>query len=179
MTPPNKYSDEDLVILITNKEPDSLSYLYDIYAAALHGIICRMIDKTEPTEDILKESFIKIWNKIANYDSRQERLFTWMVSITRNVTIDFIRSNSYPNKAKVVLFKNFSGVVHTTNTNGSKGVDDDATKINIRLLKDAEQAILDLAYFKGLSQLEISKRLFIPLEVVKTRMRGALLTLRT
>src|SRR5207253_4702565 len=75
-----KYSEEELVILLQNRDQKAFSYLYDNYAAALNGVIYRMVENRELAEDILQEAFIKIWNNFSNYDSLKGRLFTWMLN---------------------------------------------------------------------------------------------------
>lgn len=90
-----KYSEEELVRLLINKDQAAFSYLYDNYSAILNGTIFKMVEDTALTEDILQEAFIKIWNNFASYDPTKGRLFTWMLNLTRNLTIDTLRSKGY------------------------------------------------------------------------------------
>jgi RNA polymerase sigma-70 factor (ECF subfamily) len=87
-----KYSEDELIRLLKIKEPSAFSYLYDNYSGALFGIIYKMLDDRQLAEDVLQEAFVKIWNSFSNYDSLKGRLFTWMLNIARNLTIDTIRS---------------------------------------------------------------------------------------
>jgi len=66
------------------------------------GVIYRMTENTELSEDILQEAFIKIWNNLDNYDRSKGKLFTWMLNITRNLTIDNLRSKNYKKQQKIL-----------------------------------------------------------------------------
>ena len=172
-----KYSEEELVVLLQNQNQQAFSYLYDNYAAALNGIIYRMVENKELAEDILQEAFVKIWNNFGSYDTGKGRLFTWMLNITRNLTIDTLRSKGYKKQSKISADENSV----TNLTNDGKEVERfDAMGIRKQLvnLKPEQRSIIDLAYFSGYTQDEISKEMGIPLGTVKTRMRSAIIELR-
>ena len=83
------------------KDQQAFSYLYDNYAAALNAVVYRMVDNKELSEDILQEAFVKIWNNFTSYDKTKGRLFTWMLNLTRNLTIDTLRSKGYKKQTKI------------------------------------------------------------------------------
>ncbi|MFM6924585.1 MAG: RNA polymerase sigma factor [Ferruginibacter sp.] len=172
-----KYSEEELVLRLQNQDQQAFSYLYDNYAAALNGIIYRMVEDRELAEDILQEAFVKIWNNFSSYDTGKGRLFTWMLNITRNLTIDTLRSKGYKKQAKISSDENSVG---NLSDDGKIAERFDAMGIRKQLanLKPEQRSIIDLAYFNGFTQDEISKELGIPLGTVKTRMRAAIIELR-
>jgi RNA polymerase sigma-70 factor, ECF subfamily len=172
-----KYSEEELVLLLQNQDQQAFGYLYDNYAAALNGIIYRMVENRELAEDILQEAFVKIWNNFSSYDTSKGRLFTWMLNITRNLTIDTLRSKGYKKQAKISSDENFVG---NLSDDGKVAERFDAMGIRKQLanLKPEQRSIIDLAYFNGYTQDEISKEMGIPLGTVKTRMRAAIIELR-
>jgi RNA polymerase sigma-70 factor (ECF subfamily) len=172
-----KYSEEELVMLLQRQDQSAFLYLYDNYAAALNGVIYRMVDEQHLAEDILQEAFIKIWNNFTQYDSSKGRLFTWMINITRNLTIDTLRSKGYKKQQKISQLEN-----SVSNFQDSAFSTDKFDTIGLRKhltnLKPDQKIIIDLAYFNGYTQEEISKVMGIPLGTVKTRMRAALIELR-
>jgi len=172
-----KYSEEELVYLLKNRDQIAFAYLYVNYSAALFGVIYKMLENRELAEDVLQEAFIKIWNNFSNYDSFKGRLFTWMLNIARNLTIDTIRSKGYKNQAKI---RNSENTVDNISDKATTAESFDALGIrkHLTLLKNDQKQIIDLAYFGGLTQEEISKTLDIPLGTVKTRMRMAIIELR-
>lgn len=174
---PVKYTEEELVHLLQQKDQQAFSYLYDNYAPALNAVIYRMVEDQVLSEDILQEVFVKIWNNFNSYDQIKGRLFTWMVNITRNLTIDTMRSKGYKKQTKI------SGDENSVNNlqDGNSGIEKfDSMGVAKQLinLKPDQRQIIDLAYFKGYTQDEISKQLDIPLGTVKTKMRTAILELR-
>jgi RNA polymerase sigma factor (sigma-70 family) len=177
LQPNFKYSEEELVALLRNRDQQAFSYLYDNYAAALNGIITRMVEEPQLAEDILQEAFIKIWNNFAQYDSGKGRLFTWMINITRNLTIDTLRSKGYKKQKKISQDENSVSGYRDRNDNADK-FDTLGLKKQLQYLKPDQRVIIDLAYFNGYTQEEISKEMAIPLGTVKTRMRAAIIELR-
>jgi RNA polymerase sigma-70 factor (ECF subfamily) len=176
LTEVKKYTEEELVHLLRNRDQSAFAYLYDNYSGALFGIICKLIDNKEAAEDILQEAFIKIWNNFSNYDSVKGRLFTWMLNLTRNLTIDTIRSKDYKKQLKIRNSDNSVDSI-SDNTNAAS-FDALGVRKHLTLLKNDQRQIIDLAYFEGLTQDQISKQLAIPLGTVKTKMRTAILELR-
>lgn len=172
-----KYSEEELVLRLQNRDQQAFSYLYDNYSAALNGIIYRMVEERELSEDILQEAFVKIWNNFSSYDTGKGRLFTWMLNITRNLTIDTLRSKGYKKQAKISgdenSVSNFAG-----DNAGAEKFDAMGLRKQLVNLKPEQRNIIDLAYFNGYTQDEISKEMGIPLGTVKTRMRSAIIELR-
>ena len=177
MSEQKKYSEEELIMLLKAKDQYAFSYLYDNYAGALNAVISRMVDDLQLSEDILQEAFLKIWNNFAQYDSSKGRLFTWMINITRNLTIDTLRSKGFRKQQKISKDENSVVNYHDKNT-GSDKFDTMGLRKQVSNLKPEQRSIIDLAYFAGYTQDEISKELGIPLGTVKTRMRSAILELR-
>lgn len=172
-----KYSEEELVLLLQRQDQQAFSYLYDNYSEVLNGIIYHMVQDRELGEDILQEAFVKIWNSFSSYDPGKGRLFTWMLNITRNSAIDTLRSKGYQKQGKISADENS---VSNLTSDGAIAERFDAMGIRKQLgnLKPELQRIIDLAYFSGYTQDEISKEMGIPLGTVKTRMRNAVIELR-
>lgn len=171
------YSEDQLIQLLRNKDQQAFSYLYDNYAGALNGVIYRMVEDRELSEDILQEAFIKIWNNFSSYDASKGRLFTWMMNLTRNLTIDTLRSKGYKKQQKISAdensVSNFRDESQTAGRFDAMGL-----RKQLATLKPEQQSIIELAYFNGYTQDEISKEMGIPLGTVKTRMRSAIIELR-
>jgi RNA polymerase sigma factor (sigma-70 family) len=154
-----------------------LEKLYDLYAPALFGIISKLIKYDDLAEDILQETFVKTWKSINKFDPQKGKLFTWMARIAHNAAIDFLREQAGVRKLKtlgidMVFFqveKNYP-VNYNTDTIGVREL--------INVLPQLQKQILDLIYFQGYTQVEVSDRLQIPLGSVKSKLRYAILLLR-
>ena len=172
-----KYSEEELVSLIQQQDQGAFSYLYDNYSGALNNVIVRMVEDAQLAEDVLQEVFIRIWNNFSQYDRSKGRLFTWMINITRNLAIDTLRSKGYKKQQKISQDEN--SVSNYNDKSFSMGkYDAIGIQKQIANLKPEQKSIIDLAYFCGYTQEEISAELGIPLGTVKTRMRSAISELR-
>jgi RNA polymerase sigma factor (sigma-70 family) len=172
-----KYSEEELIQLLKSGDQSAFSYLYDHYSGALYSVIFKIISDQPLAEDILQEAFVKIWNNFSSYDSSKGRLFTWMLNITRNLTIDTLRSKSYKKQSKIQGSENAVNYVGN-NVNENERFDAMGIRKQTSLLKEDQKQVIDMAYFDGFTQEEISKKLGIPLGTVKTRMRAAISVLK-
>lgn len=169
------YQESELVMLLKQRQESAFSYLYDHYSGSLYSVILSIVPDRELSNDILQEVFVKIFRQIETYDTTKGRLFTWMLNIARNASIDAVRSKNYQqNQQNRELTENIyeAGGVTQTNTD----------KIGLRKivnkLKEEYRVLVELSYFEGFTQEEISKMLNIPLGTVKTRLRTALIQLK-
>ncbi len=171
------YTEEELILGIRNKDQVMFGYLYDHYCGSLFGIIRRIVPEEESAEDILQEAFVKIWNNIGSYDAGKGRLFTWMVNLTRNLSIDHTRSKLYKTGLKN---QGLSNSVNKINRQQSvaQNTDQIGLKTVVEKLKPGYKELIDLLYFGGYTQDEVAKELNMPLGTVKTRTRAALQQLR-
>jgi RNA polymerase sigma factor (sigma-70 family) len=170
-------SEEELVRALKSQETVAIKALYDMYSGALFGVISRIIPQTEVAEDVLQETFIKIWKSADNYDPGKGRLFTWMMNIARNLAIDKLRSKDFKNANKNQDIENNVDFIDT-----QKEVTFNADAIGIKdmvtSLKPEFNLVLDMVYFKGYTHVEAAEELDLPLGTVKTRIRMAIMELR-
>ena len=161
-------------MLKLRQEP-AFSYLYDHYSGSLYAVILNIVPDRELANDLLQDVFIKIWKQIDSYDQDKGRLFTWMLNVARNASIDAVRSKTYrQSQQNKELTENVYSAAGSTQINTDKiGL----RKI-VNKLKDDYKVLVELSYFEGYTQDEISKMLNIPLGTVKTRLRNALLQLK-
>ncbi|MBC7567872.1 MAG: RNA polymerase sigma factor [Pedobacter sp.] len=154
-----------------------MSTLYTMYSPALMGIISRIIKFDEIAEDVLQETFVKIWKSIDQYQESKGKLFTWMARLARNTAIDQLRGRGYINSRKNSDLEDVSVEVDMNNQMVYNPETIGLKKLTMNLCA-RQKAILDLIYFEGYSQSEVAEELNIPLGTVKTRLRMAIATLR-
>jgi RNA polymerase sigma factor (sigma-70 family) len=170
-------SEEELVIALKRQDTIAIKALYDMYSGSLLGVISRIIQQTEIAEDLLQETFVKIWNSAGSYDSSKGRLFTWMMNVARNLAIDKIRSKDFKNSTKnqdiennVNFIDEQKKTIFNSDTLGLKEM--------VTSLKTEYKDVLDMVYFKGYTHVEAAEELNLPLGTVKTRIRMAIFELR-
>jgi RNA polymerase sigma factor (sigma-70 family) len=171
------YSEEELVAMLQSRDTAAFNYLYEHYSSALYGVILPIVNETEVANDIMQEVFLSIWKKIETYDPAKGKLFTWMLNIARNASIDLLRSRSFQNTRKN------QPLMETVNWNNSYHVvqpEIDAIGLNklLEKLKEEQRVLIELSYFKGYTHEEIAEIEGLPLGTVKTRIRNALIQLR-
>lgn len=148
-----------------------------MYSASLFGVISRIVIDTATAEDVLQDTFVKIWNSFGSYSAEKGRLFTWMVNIARNLSIDKLRSKDFKNQNKnqelennVTFIDEQRNTVYKPELLGIKDL--------VESLKPEHKSILDLVYFKGYTHVEAADELGVPLGTIKTRLRMAIVQLR-
>ncbi len=162
---------------LRNREKIAIEALYDMYSSSLFGVISRIIVDTAAAEDVLQETFVKIWHSFSSYSTEKGRLFTWMVNIARNLAIDKLRSKDFKNQNKnqelennVTFIDEQRNTVYKPELLGIKDL--------VQTLKPEQKSILELVYFKGYTHVEAADELGIPLGTIKTRLRMAIVELR-
>ena len=174
------YTDEaeiKLVSALKSKDQEAFEFLYERYAAALFGVIKRIVVDPELSEEVLHDAFVKIWENAHSYQPQKGRLFTWMLNITRNLAIDKIRSRNYKEAQKTdKVADNVYIIDHQGHTR--QNIEDIGVKELLSALGEDHKLVIDLLYFKGYTQSEIAKEYNIPLGTVKTRTRAAMKQLR-
>lgn len=151
------------------------SYLYDNYSGALLSIIRNVVNDEELANDVLQEVFVKIWKQIDSYDSSKGRLFTWMLNIARNASIDMVRSKGFQNSQQN---RELTEDVYSKGGSSETRTDQIGLRKLVYNLKEEYRVLVELSYFQGYTQDEIAKMLKMPLGTVKTRLRTALIQLR-
>lgn len=169
-----KYTEESLVISLKENDKKAFEHLYDNYSSALYGVIFKILNNEEKAEDVMQEVFLKIWRKINEFDPSRGRLFTWMINIARNSSIDLLR------KEKNVFKEDIEDSVGKVDRllSESKEISHIGIKDLIENLKPERKDLVDLVYFQGYTQEEAAEKLSIPLGTAKSRIRVALQELK-
>jgi RNA polymerase sigma-70 factor (ECF subfamily) len=172
------YNEPELISALKLRDEKAFSYLYDNYSGALYSIVKQIIQDTELANDVLQEVFVNIWRRIESYDPAKGRLFTWMLNIARNASIDTVRSKRFQNSKKNQELSDSVNRNSISNQVILPDTDNIGLRKTLENLKDEHRTLIELAYFKGYTHEEIAKMEGIPLGTVKTRIRNALLQLR-
>ena len=169
------YSEQELITALKGRDDQAFSYLYDHYSGSLYSIILQIVKTPETASDVLQEVFVNIWRKMDSYDPFKGSLFTWMLNISRNASIDMLRSKGYQNDQKN---REITDTVYGNDQSNQTSIDSIGLSKFLGKLRPEQRVLLELAYFKGYTHEEIAEIEDIPLGTVKTRIRNALLQLR-
>ncbi|HEV7482977.1 MAG TPA: sigma-70 family RNA polymerase sigma factor [Solirubrobacterales bacterium] len=176
-----RLADEELMPLIGEKDPEAFEVFYDRHGGVAYSLAYRIVGEKAAAEDVTQEAFISIWKSGARFDRARGSVRSWMLSIVRNRAIDALRSRA--GKAPKLSFDDDAILEQRP----SEELTDDeamrretATEIRGALgeLPGEQSKVIELAYFGGFSQSEISRMLGVPLGTVKGRMRLGLEKIR-
>ncbi|NJN59039.1 MAG: sigma-70 family RNA polymerase sigma factor [Leptolyngbyaceae cyanobacterium SL_5_9] len=172
-------TDADLFVALKAGRVEALGALYDRYSNLVYGLALRVLSNSEEAEDVTQEIFLALWHK-NTYNPTRGSLSSFLVTMTRSRSIDRLRSRN--TKLKFLQRWRRIGTTEGSVANPLEQVSMNERSQFLRealaRLPDLERQVLEIAYYEGLSQSEIAKRLNIPLGTVKTRTRQGLLKLR-
>lgn len=166
--------EKQIVTLLQNGDKKAISLLYENYADALFGVIKKIIADDDTAQDVLQESFVKIWRYAKKYDASKAKLFTWLYRIAYNTAIDKVRSQK--NKTKNEVQMETSTVYKVTSNELNQDVLD--IKKHLGSLDEKYQIVINALFFEGMTQQEASDELDIPLGTIKSRLKIGLRELK-
>ncbi|NNK72697.1 MAG: sigma-70 family RNA polymerase sigma factor [Flavobacteriaceae bacterium] len=162
--------ESSIITRLKQKDASALSTLYDKYAGAIYGVILRMCRDENLAQNLLQDTFLKVWEKSYQYDPDKGRFYTWVYRIARNNVLNALRKEND-------LIQNSDLSVYT---NKEADVELDFEDLNggIRKLEPHHKQAIDLIYFKGLTHREAHAVMDVPLGTFKSYIRQALKQLR-
>ena len=165
-----------LIELIKQRDRQGYNLLYEQFSPFLYGLIYKMVKDVPVAEDLLQETFIKIWKNIDQFDGGKASFITWLMSIARYTTIDYLRSKTHRQQQKNQRLENFEydSKIQTV----IPGVETAGLRNIVSALEPKYREVIELLYFKGYTQEEAAGELALPLGTLKTRARYALQMLR-
>lgn len=157
-----------------SKDKKFVSLLYDNYSDALFGIVLRIVINEEAAKDVMQDSFIKVWKNVEYFNPKKAKLFTWLLQIFRNTAIDHLR------KIKKTEDRNIQSDHTIVNMESNLKIVPELLDIreNLAAIESKYRKIIEAVYLIGMTQIEVSDHLEIPLGTVKSRLRLGLQSLR-
>lgn len=171
-------SDVEVGRALAAADVDALAVLYDRYGSLAYSVALRILGDPAMAEDVVQESFLKLWKSAQAFDPARGSLRSWLVASVRNRAIDQLRGRGRNERQEVELDTAAGVPGADVRTDPWREVSmslerDAVTEALQRLPADQKQAI-ELAYYGGYSQREIAEMSKVPLSTVKGRMRLAL-----
>lgn len=178
-------NEEDLRLLLRVKSGDQSAFaeLYDRYSALVFSMVVNIVKETAEAEDVLQEIFLTVWNKALLFNEEKGSVYTWIVTIARRKAIDRLRSKELVNRGERMDEETAASIpdaAYMANPLNAaiSGEYERMMRSALTGLSDDQRVVIELSYYEGYTQEQISKRLNVPLGTVKTRMRQGLIRLR-
>lgn len=175
MTP---LTDMQLLQRISQREEDALLKLHERYANLVFSIALRVVNEQQTAEEVTQDTFMRIWNRALNYDPQKGKFITWLLTMTRHIAIDAIRSRQRREPRAGMLYMDEDPALwENMLSDGSNDLRRTLEGV-LRSLPVEQRDLIELAYFGGLSHSDIAEEQNIPLGTVKTRIRLGMQKLR-
>jgi RNA polymerase sigma-70 factor (ECF subfamily) len=170
--------DADLILALARRDDGALEKLYDRYSGLCLALAYRTLGERQAAEDVVQEAFLNVWRSAAAYDPKRSSARSWLVSIVRNRCIDKLRGRAArPQLASEEEIADKPGG-HDVWRDVSQSLSREEVLSALAQLPPEQRETIELAYFGGLTQVEISERMGVPLGTVKGRVRISLQRLR-
>jgi RNA polymerase sigma-70 factor (ECF subfamily) len=166
-------SDEALIAGMAAGDAYALATFVRRYHARVYGLALRVVDDSGLAEEIAQDAFMRAWRYAATYDARRGRVGTWLLTITRNLSVDAARlRRDFPVDPERLL------VTQTTEVDEPRYGGDERLRAGLRALPAEQARPIVLSAVYGLTAKEIAAQEGIPLGTAKTRIRRGLARLR-
>ena len=178
-TPTDK--DVELLRRIAAEDRGAFADFYDRHSTLMFSVACKILNDPNEAEDVLQETFVQIWEKAGRFDPKLGKAASWVATLTRNKAIDRIRASQRRSRLADEAGAESAIAAEVSDTANEAVHGHDKAKLIqsvITGLPAEQRRAIELAYFSGLTQHEISEQLKEPLGTIKARIRRGLLKLR-
>jgi RNA polymerase sigma-70 factor (ECF subfamily) len=159
---------------VVRRDASALRVLYDRHGAKAMAIAVRILHSSSEAEEIVQETFVEVWRRAPEYDRARGSASSWIAAIARSRAIDRLRSRGTADRTA----RDLAREPEAPATSPLEDVEHRRWRERIQsalgTLPDEQRAVLEQAYFEGLTQREIADKTGQPLGTVKTRVRLAL-----
>ena len=167
---------DEIIDLLKRRDESGLSKLYDRYAPVLFGVIIRIVQDKGLGEEILQQTFLKIWNNIESFNPEKGSLYSWMAVIARRSALDEVRLKGFINRKNVDYGVDMSALNHSSKSPLSSNLDSNTL---LNKLDHKYREVLEYVYLYGYSHRDTAEILGLPLGTIKTRIKKAMDLLRS
>ncbi|MDF0644495.1 MAG: sigma-70 family RNA polymerase sigma factor [Nitrospira sp.] len=175
--------DPTLFARIVKGDQQAFSQLYDLSSTLLYTLALRILGSREEAEELLQDVYLEVWRKVARYDVGRGTPVAWLITLTRSRAIDRLRARAARRQQTTgPLEQDAASQVRDTGSSPFETQTDQELRLAVgsamTSLPAAQQQAIELAYYEGLSHMEIAARLNQPLGTVKTRIKLGMSKLR-
>jgi RNA polymerase sigma-70 factor (ECF subfamily) len=172
--------DPELIARLRRRDPSAMTDVYDRYGKLAYSIAYRITRHPETAEDLVQEVFLRLWNRVRDFNSDRGSLAMWVVCLARSRALDHLRSAEWRLRSRQRSDFVIESLCFEDDPTRQIAIlqQMQAVKTALGNLNEHERKVLALAYYEGLSQSQIADKLQEPLGTVKTWTRMALMKLR-
>jgi RNA polymerase sigma-70 factor (ECF subfamily) len=178
-------SDVDLLERVAQREPEALLLLYRRYSVRIFSLIIRILRDRPAAEEILQDTFQRLWESYPLYDHSRGALLSWLFTVARNLALDYkrksARRSAYVYQDDRNATEPIESYVRAPGGNAASSDSDLALAVVQAMdrLPPEQRSVVEMAYFEGLSHSELARKLDTSVGTVKSRLRLGLAKMRT
>lgn len=176
----SRQADQSSLARIARGDQSAFADLYDRHARLVYSLALRILQDRADAEDIVQDVFAQVWAHATRYDASRGAVAAWMLMLTRSRAIDRLRANRVRPEAAAEV----GAAEEVMDMAAAQDIElltaEQVARLQraLKTLPDPQRTALELAYYEGLTHVEVAARLAEPLGTVKTRIRQAVITLR-
>jgi len=167
-------SDAEIITRIHSGDGSAMAVLYDRYSPVVYAVALRVLSDGSAAEDILQDVFIQLWRNPQAFNASRGSLAAWLVVIARNRAIDQLRKRRPEVEAAEIVIS----VAPELESTAERKLAIEKVRAVLAGMSAEQRAALEMAFFEGLTHVEIAGKTGQPLGTVKTRIRSGLLAVR-
>lgn len=168
--------DAEIIARIYSGDEGAMAQLYDLYSHLVYAVALRVLSDSSAAEDILQDVFVQLWRNPQAFDASRGSLAAWLTVIARNRAIDQLRKKRPAMEAIDVDSVVSANVDLQDSAERQQAIE--KVRGVLASMPAEQRAALEMAFFEGLTHVEIAGKTGQPLGTVKTRIRSGLLAVR-
>ncbi|MBL8545915.1 MAG: sigma-70 family RNA polymerase sigma factor [Hyphomonadaceae bacterium] len=172
-------TDEALLARVASGDRQAFERIFAAYAGKVKGYLLRLGAPAAAAEDLAQDAMVAIWRRAASFDSTKAKASTWIFVIARNAWIDKLRRERTELAYRSVLIVSDESADEAPDDAAMRGQTEEQVSAAMAMLSEEQRQVVRLSFFEDRPHSEIAERLSLPLGTVKSRLRLALMKLRT
>jgi RNA polymerase sigma-70 factor (ECF subfamily) len=169
--------DIELMRRVAARDQQALRMLYEAYGQSVYSLAYRILRNSTLAEEVTQDTFLKVWQQTSSWDPEKGKLKSWLLKIAQFSAIDRLRKERrQPSLHPESIEETYEALL--TSQTGLPWQEGSTLQLVVAQLPPEQAALIELAFFQGLSHSEIASATHLPLGTVKTRLRTGLHRLR-
>jgi RNA polymerase sigma-70 factor (ECF subfamily) len=171
--------DASILRAIQRGEQDAVASLYDRYGGIAYGLAFRITNDATLAEDVVQDAFVSVWKQAARFDPARGQVRSWLLTIVHHRAVDTVRRRTNrPERAMPDGAEDFLAAEGRPEDLAETIMDAAAVREAVQRIPEDQRRTVEMAYFMGLTHVEIAAEMDVPLGTVKSRLRIGLEKMR-
>ena len=171
--------DASLLRLIQQGEQDAVAVLYDRYGGIAYGLAFRITANAATAQDVVQDAFVSLWKQAPRFDPERGQVRSWLLTIVHHRAVDAVRRRAgRPERPLPEGPEEFVATVGRPEELAEMVLDAEAVREAVRQVPEEQRRVIEMAYFMGMTHVEIAAETGAPLGTVKSRLRIGLEKMR-